>query len=49
MTESGTTGVDNIGTGDEQIHKFIYQDKIYILHHGVIYDATGKRVITINK
>ena len=49
MTESGTTGVDNVGTGDEQIHKFIYQDKIYILHHGVIYDATGKRVITINK
>ena len=48
-TQGSVTAVDNVGTGDEQIHKFIYQDKIYILHHGVIYDATGKRVITINK
>ena len=49
MTESDTTGVDNVGAGDGQVHKFIYQDKMYILHHGVIYDATGKRVTTINK
>ena len=43
------TGLDNLGIGNENLIKFIYQDKIYILHHGVIYDATGKRVITINK
>ena len=43
------TGLDNLGIGNEHLMKFIYQDKIYILHHGVIYDATGKRVITINK
>ena len=48
-TENGATGLDNVGADGEQIHKFIYQDKIFILHHGVIYDATGKRVITINK
>ena len=48
-TENGTTGLGNVGADGEQIHKFIYQDKIYILHHGGIYDATGKRVITINK
>lgn len=29
--------------------KFIYQDKMYILNRGVIYDATGKRVREINK
>jgi uncharacterized repeat protein (TIGR02543 family) len=43
------TGLDNMGVGNEQLMKFIYQDKIFILHQGVIYDATGKRVITINK
>ncbi len=43
------TGLDNLGIGNENLIKFIYQDKMYILHHGVIYDATGKRVITINK
>ena len=48
-TENGATGLGNVGADGEQIHKFIYQDKIFILHHGVIYDATGKRVITINK
>ena len=48
-TQGSVTAVDNVGTGDEQIYKFIYRDKIYILHHGVIYDATGKQVITINK
>ena len=48
-TENGATGLGNVGADGEQIHKFIYQDKMYILHHGIIYDATGKRVITINK
>lgn len=48
-TQGSVTAVDNVGTGDEQIYKFIYRDKMYILHHGVIYDATGKKVTTINK
>ena len=29
--------------------KFIWQDKVYILHNNVIYDSTGKRVNVINK
>ena len=29
--------------------KFIYRDKMYILSNGIIFDATGKRVKTINK
>lgn len=29
--------------------KFIYNDKFYIRYNGVIYDAVGKRVKTINK
>ena len=47
--DNAATGLDNMNTNGEHTTKFIYQDKIFILHHGVIYDATGKRVITINK
>lgn len=47
--DNTATGLDNMNTNSELPTKFIYQDKMYILHHGVIYDATGKRVITINK
>lgn len=47
--DNAATGLDNMNTNGELPTKFIYQDKIFILHHGVIYDATGKRVITINK
>ena len=47
--DNAATGLDNMNTNGELSTKFIYQDKIFILHHGVIYDATGKRVITINK
>lgn len=47
------TGVDIVnGGGDldsEAPFKFIYHDKVYIYHRGVIYDATGKRVREINK
>ena len=43
-----TTGVDNT-TNNNRPHKFIYQDKMYILLNGVIYDAMGKQVQTINK
>jgi len=40
------TEIDVIGAdknGDEPI-KFLYHDKVFIWHHGVIYDATGKKV-----
>jgi hypothetical protein len=43
------TGIDNLGTMNAGTYKFIYQDKMYIYNGGVIYDATGKQVITINK
>ena len=43
-----STGVDNT-TNDNRPYKFIYQDKMYILLNGVIYDAMGKQVLTINK
>ena len=47
---------DDPGTGLEDVRwlmnksmKFIYQDNLYIIRNGVIYDATGKRVREINK
>lgn len=43
------TGVDNIGTMNDGMYKFIYQDKMYIYNDGIIYDATGKQVTNINK
>ena len=45
------TAIDVVGAdknGDEPI-KFLYHDKVFIWHHGVIYDATGKKVREINK
>ena len=45
------TDIDVVGAdknGDAPI-KFIYRDKVYIWHHGNIYDATGKKVREINK
>jgi len=40
------TAIDVVGVdknGDEPI-KFLYHDKVFIWHRGVIYDATGKKV-----
>ena len=45
-TGADITGVDKNGT--EPV-KFIWHDKVYILHNNVIYDSTGKRVNVINK
>ena len=42
------TGMDNMRWNSDQPQKFIYDDKIYILYDGTIYDANGKRVKTIN-
>ncbi len=42
--EDITTGINASEANNEQPQKFIYQDKMYILQNGVIYDATGKKV-----
>lgn len=47
------TDIDIINAGGD-IHsdkpvKFIWNDKVFILHNGVIYDSTGKKVREINK
>ena len=42
--EDSATGVDNVNSDKERPFKFIYQDKLYILLNGVLYDATGKKV-----
>ncbi|MBO5817647.1 MAG: InlB B-repeat-containing protein [Paludibacteraceae bacterium] len=44
-----TTDLENTGTQHQGTIKFIYQDRIFILHNGTIYDATGKQVTSINK
>lgn len=47
------TDIDIINAGGD-IHsdkpvKFLYYDKVFIYHRGVIYDATGKKVREINR
>lgn len=37
------------GVDSDKPIKFIYQDKMYILRNGIIYDAVGKKVREINK
>ena len=46
--ESTATDLEDLEDAAQPM-KFIYQDKLYILRGGVIYDATGKRVREINK
>ena len=44
------TSVENATSVDsDKPLKFIYNDKMYILRNGIIYDAVGKRVSEINK
>ena len=47
------TGIDAVQAGadmnSDKPFKFVYRDKVYILHQGVIYDSTGKKVREINK
>ena len=47
--EGTVTGLENTGVKSNQPIKFVYQDRIFILHNETIYDATGKKVTTINK
>ena len=44
-----TTGWENIVVGKDQSIKFIHLDRLYILRNGIIYDATGQQIQTINK
>ena len=45
-----TTNVENTaGVDSDKPLKFIYNDKMYILRNGIIYDAVGKKVSEINK
>lgn len=46
VTDTGGSVIDE---GNTPPMKFIYDDKLYILNHGILYDATGKRVNCINK
>lgn len=47
------TDIDVVNEGgdlnSDKPFKFLYHEKVYIYHRGVIYDATGKRVKEINK
>ena len=47
------TDIDIINAGGDinssKPLKFLWNDKVFILHNGVIYDATGKKVREINK
>lgn len=47
------TDIDIINAGgdvkSDKPVKFIYNDKVFILHNGVIYDASGKKVREINR
>ena len=43
-TNIGNVPSDGMGIDNAKPRKFIWQDKMYILHNGVIYDATGKKV-----
>ena len=50
VREKDNTPTD-IGNSKVETHavKFIRDDKMYILRNGLLYDATGKRVVEINK
>lgn len=43
------TGLEELDINTNHAIKFFYQDKLYILRNGIIYDAMGKQVQTINK
>lgn len=45
------TALEDASSNDvgKRAQKFIYQDKMYILQNGILYDAMGKQVKVINK
>ena len=46
---NSATDMDEVDESIDKPLKFFYQQKMFILREGVIYDATGKRVKEINK
>lgn len=47
--DNTTTVLDNLNATDNKSSKFIYNEQLYILRNGNIYDATGQFITTINK
>ena len=43
------TGVDGVNADGERARKIILDDKMFIIYDDLLYDATGKRVVEINK
>ena len=43
------TGNEQIDSGGGRVRKVIIEDKLFILRDGLLYNATGQRVMTINE
>ena len=48
-TATDIENIIGIHSDSESPCKFIYQNRMYIMRNGIIYDATGQHVLTINK
>ena len=48
-TATDIENIIGIHSDSESPCKFIYQHRMYIMRNGIIYDATGQQVLTINK
>ena len=48
-TATDIENIIGIHSDSESPCKFIYQNRMYIMRNGIIYDATGQQVLTINK
>lgn len=48
-TATDIENIISIHSDSESPCKFIYQNRMYIMRNGIIYDTTGQQVLTINK
>ena len=48
-TATDIENIISIHSDSESPCKFIYQNRMYIMRNGIIYDVTGQQVLTINK
>ena len=48
-TATDIENIIGIHSDSESPCKFIYQNRMYIMRNGILYDATGQHVLTINK
>ena len=48
-TATDIENIIGIHSDSESPYKFIYQNRMYIMRNGIIYDTTGQQVLTINK